>query len=302
MKKVVVIISTYNGEKTITRQLDSIFNQVDVSVEVLIRDDNSTDSTVDTIKKYIEVNPHCKIHIIEGNNVGFAKSFWLALKRSGDADYFAFSDQDDVWKSDKLIQCIKAMRSEENVPQLSYCKMQRSDIHLNRLSDQIKIVKPDDLTKKIALTTTYNYGAATVINRCAKELVCRTWPKADNVPHDLWIGCLCYWFGYIHFVDKELYYWIRYENSVTGEGTKKSGIMYRLRETLRKKSYPNFSYTILSNYHDLLSKDDYIYLQRIANYKHNLLDKIYLLCDFGFKRLNPLGTISLKIGILFNWF
>ena len=302
MKKVIVIISTFNGEKTIIRQLDSIFNQVGVSVEVLVRDDNSSDRTVETIKQYIEKNPQYTIHLIVGQNVGFAKSFWLALKQSSNADYFAFSDQDDVWKPDKLIRCIEVMYNEDNVPQLSYCKMQRSDIQLNRLSDQVKVVDPTQLTKKIALTTTYNYGAATVINRCAKELVCRTWPEDDNVPHDLWIGCLCYWFGHIHYIDKELYYWIRYDNSLTGEGTKKSGITYRLRETLRKKSYPNFAHAILVKYPDLLSKEDYIYLQRIDNYKHNLLDKLYLLCDLNFKRINMLGTISLKMGILFNWF
>ena len=102
MKTVIVVISTYNGAKYIERQLNSIFNQV---------------------------------------NVGFAKSFWLGLSRCGEADYYAFADQDDVWKPNKLICCINAMQEENQIPQLAYCKMQRSDVQFNRLDEQVEILK-----------------------------------------------------------------------------------------------------------------------------------------------------------------
>lgn len=58
--------------------------------------------------------------------MGYAKSFWTALKNCGDADYYAFSDQDDVWEKDKLLKCIAPMEKDKEVgSKLSYCKMNR---------------------------------------------------------------------------------------------------------------------------------------------------------------------------------
>lgn len=234
MKTVIVVISTYNGAKYIERQLNSIFNQVNVDVRVLVRDDCSKDDTVEVIQKYAQKHPKNKIEIVNGKNVGFAKSFWLGLSRCGEADYYAFADQDDVWKPNKLICCINAMQEENQIPQLAYCKMQRSDVQLNRLDEQVEILKPEQLTKKLTLIKTYNYGAATVINKSAKKLVCRLWPEVDDLPHDMWIGTLCYWFGKVYYVDEELYYWIRYDTSVTGEGTKGTAVKYRLKKQYKE--------------------------------------------------------------------
>lgn len=302
MKTVIVVISTYNGAKNIERQLDSIFEQNGVDVRVVVRDDCSKDNTVEIIQKYVKNHPQNRIEIIKGKNVGFAKSFWLGLSMCGDAEYYAFADQDDVWKPNKLICCINAMQKEEQVPQLTYCKMQRSDIKLNCLNEQIKVLKPEQLTKKLTLIKTYNYGAATVINKRAKELVCRTWPKVDDLPHDMWVGTLCYWFGKVYYVDEELYYWIRYDTSVTGEGTKKTAIRYRMKKTLQKKSYPNISRALLENYDDLLEKEDRTFLKRVSNYKVDWKNKILLLFDPTFKRLTLSGTLALKLGILLNWY
>ena len=302
MKRVIVIMSTYNGEKHIERQLDSIFAQVGVSVEVLVRDDKSKDNTVQVIEKYKRLNPQNAITIIKGENLGFAKSFWTALSLSQDADYYAFSDQDDVWKKDKLIKCIGIMNGNSNYPQLSYCKMQRSDVNLNKLDEQVDILKPEQLSKKITLIKTYNYGAATVINKAAKNLVCRVWPNIEDLPHDMWIGLLCFWFGKVYFVDEPLYYWIRYDTSVTGEGTKRTGIKYRLQQSLKKKSYPNVSEELLMYYNDLLEQEDVDFLNKIKNYKNNFGDKISLLLDKNFRRTTFWGTASLKLGFFLNWF
>lgn len=302
MKTVIVVISTYNGAKHIERQLDSIFEQTGVDIRVLVRDDCSKDNTIDVIQNYALRNPNNKIEVIKGENVGFAKSFWLGLSLCGDADYYAFADQDDVWKPNKLIRCINAMQEATRIPQLAYCKMQRSDIQLNRLEEQVEVLKPEQLTKKLTLIKTYNYGAATVINKSAKDLVCRMWPEVDDLPHDMWVGTLCYWFGKVYYIDEELYYWIRYDTSVTGEGTKGTAIQYRLKKTLQKKSYPNISTAILENYDDLLQSEDHAFLKKICDYKVVWKDKLSLLIDPAFKRLTLSGTLALKLGILLNWY
>lgn len=301
-RDVLVVISTYNGEKHIERQLDSIFDQEQVNVRVLIRDDHSTDNTVAVIKKYQDTHKSCSIDLIEGENLGYAKSFWTALKNCANTDYYAFSDQDDVWKKNKLIRCIESMQYDSNIPQLSYCNMQRSDIFLRKLDEQVDVLPTKKLSKKLTLIKTYNYGAATVINHKARELVCRCWPEVEDLPHDMWVGTLCYWFGKVNYVNEELYYWIRYESSVTGEGTKNTGIKYRVKKTLQKKSYPNICNALLDSYSDLLEAKDKEFLETVKNYKINVKDKMKLLLDPTFKRLSVSGTAALKMGILFGWY
>lgn len=301
MKSVIVIMSTYNGSKNVCRQLDSIFCQKDVEVSVVIRDDNSDDNTVDVLKSYAKITGK-EITVMTGKNEGYARSFWDALCMAGEADYYAFSDQDDVWKDDKLIKTITPIEESAYVgSKLAYCRMQRSDEKLNRLDEQVRVLRPAQLSKKICLTQTYNYGAATVFNREARELICRCWPDRVDVPHDLWAGLLCYWFGKVFYVDEELYYWIRYESSVTGEGTKLSGVKYRLGQSLKGKSYPNTSRFLLEEYSELISEDEKAFLLMLSDYKKILKYRIKLVFDKEFKRDSVKGTIVLKIGVILGW-
>lgn len=105
MKQVVVLMSTYNGEKYICEQLESLLNQIDVDLQIVIRDDGSSDNTTDLIRNYTSD----VIQLTVGNNLGFAQSFWALLKSAPKAEYFAFCDQDDLWFKDKLISAIRSI-------------------------------------------------------------------------------------------------------------------------------------------------------------------------------------------------
>ena len=83
MKKVVVLLSSYNGEKYIRRQMDSILNQSYESIELIIRDDGSTDDTVSIIKEY--QSTYEGIRLVEGKNIGFLQSFMELLSYETDA-------------------------------------------------------------------------------------------------------------------------------------------------------------------------------------------------------------------------
>ena len=113
MINVCVLMSTYNGSKYIKRQLETLFNQKNVQVSILIRDDGSADDTLQIIK---EINSS-KIELIEGNNLGFAESFWSLIKIENDYDYYAYCDQDDIWHEDKLYSAVKKIENY-NMPAL----------------------------------------------------------------------------------------------------------------------------------------------------------------------------------------
>ena len=81
MKKIVVLLSTYNGERFLCAQLDSLLVQEGVELKVLVRDDGSSDSTWDLLIAYKERYPMV-FDALEGENVGFAMSFTRLLQRA----------------------------------------------------------------------------------------------------------------------------------------------------------------------------------------------------------------------------
>ena len=140
MKKCLVLMSTFNGEKHIKEQIDSIFNQKgDIVIKLLIRDDGSTDKTNQLIREYI-LNGF-QIELIEGNNIGFVASFMslvdLAFQNKSNYDFFLLSDQDDVWMNDKVIAGIKAI---ENINS-NYCLYCSSSLPVNEDLTLIKYKK-----------------------------------------------------------------------------------------------------------------------------------------------------------------
>lgn len=111
MKTVNVLMSTYNGERFLREQIDSILAQQNVKVHLIIRDDGSTDSTCKILREY-EKNENVQI-IYGKTNLGPANAFMTLLYNADLADYYAFADQDDIWLGDKLISTIHKMEREK---------------------------------------------------------------------------------------------------------------------------------------------------------------------------------------------
>lgn len=108
--EVLVMMSTYNGARYLKEQLDSIENQRGVHVKLFARDDGSADSTLEHLEDYCALHGNLEAEVIAGKNVGIKRSFEHLLFRAGKSDYFAFSDQDDVWLPDKLNNAIRVLR------------------------------------------------------------------------------------------------------------------------------------------------------------------------------------------------
>jgi len=104
-------MTTYNPRKYVVDQVNSILNQKDVEVKIIIRDDASTN------KEWIDKLPKCdNIIIIHGDkNIGVAHNIMAlieyAYNNETDYEYFAYSDQDDIWKDDKIVTGIRALSS-----------------------------------------------------------------------------------------------------------------------------------------------------------------------------------------------
>ena len=105
-----VVMATYNGEKYLKEQLDSIFCQTKPVDEVIICDDGSKDGTIEIIEKYItEKNLNLSWKLIKNKkNLGYADNFHQGLALAT-GEYIFFADQDDVWCEDKVEEMTKVM-------------------------------------------------------------------------------------------------------------------------------------------------------------------------------------------------
>lgn len=186
MEKVLILLSTFNGHDYLAQQLDSIFTQNDVIPYILVRDDGSSDDTLEILSNYQMKYPD-RISIVKGDNVGWKKSFftllYLAYLNYHDFSLFAFSDQDDIWLPDKLKSAIGLLGDDNITPalycsSLSFYKDGESRGIINK-----KIVTPNPYN---ALIRNYATGCTVVFNRQLLDIVAPVTPDID-VPHDYWV-------------------------------------------------------------------------------------------------------------------
>lgn len=111
-----VLLSTYNGAKYLVEQVKSIDLQDDVRIVMFCRDDGSSDDTPRLLEELSnDTNGAIRDwHLELGSNIGFNASFESLLKQASGCDFYAFSDQDDVWKSDKLSTAIRCIKDADN--------------------------------------------------------------------------------------------------------------------------------------------------------------------------------------------
>lgn len=112
MRKITILMSTYNGGKYIGEQLDSIYHQEkleEYNIGLIVRDDGSSDNTIELIESW---KGKLDIELIAGENIGARNSFFYLLKNAPRSDYYAFCDQDDVWYKDKLYRAISNLNDK----------------------------------------------------------------------------------------------------------------------------------------------------------------------------------------------
>lgn len=284
--KVQIFMSTYNGEKYLKEQLDSLLNQKGVNVNILVRDDGSKDNTIKILQKYKEAG---KINYYCGKNMGYARSFLHLLSNNVKADYYAFCDQDDVWLSDKLINAIKQIKTND-VPFMYASSLKRVDENLNFLSMQS--FKNLRLTLGAEFTRHRLAGCSFVFNDKLYSIVKNAfYIKNLNCSHDKLITILCLASGGKIFFDNNSYILFRRYNtntSMDGKGLVKKIFKEYNHFASYKHNESNLAQCILKNYKDKIDNKSYDLLFKIANYRNNLRDYISLIvskdinCGFWF--------------------
>ncbi len=300
MKKVQVLLSTYNGRDLIRRQVESILNQKDVEVNILIRDDGSKQDTRTALLK-IQEDYFDRVRVVFCENIGWKRSFIELLFMAEEYDYYCFSDQDDVWLPEKLIKCIEKIESDSDYhgAKLVHCNSVCTDRNLAvRKEQQYRYPMPG--SHKMAIAQEYFQGCGMVWNTEAMRLV-KMYKPSEEIAHDYWVGVLCYFFGKIYYIEEPLFYHIRYENNASSDGKLLSGRYKRVKTFFKQKSvYTNPGKDFLTGYSEKLSRQDFVFLKKCADYKKNFKSKLSLIFDLKFKREHFMSTLFFKISILFN--
>jgi glycosyltransferase involved in cell wall biosynthesis len=230
--RVAVLLSTYNGEPFLRAQLDSLAAQGGVSVEVFARDDGSSDNTVEVLRSYAHLWP--SLAFCERNkNLGPAASF-LEIMRTvpGDFDYYAFSDQDDVWLTDKLERASRKLIDVAGERPGLYCSSSICvDRDLRPLGETL--LRGSGRFEEIIFANITG-GNTMVMNASAANLIRSQTPGSGIIMHDWWCILVISALGIVICDEKPTIFYRQHQNNVFGSSPNRlSGLMLQLRQFLR---------------------------------------------------------------------
>ena len=222
--KLAVVLSTYNGEKYLREQIDSILAQsVSMPLELVIRDDGSSDGTKDILDSYAEDNKNIKV--VYGSHIGLTASYFVLLKNvfeDPDVAYVSLSDQDDVWLPGKIETALSVIKTAEAIktqPILYGCSSYLTDENLNKTG---KITQRDLKGVGYFNTMIQNIllGHNQVMNRALLEIICKENPDLDYIyAHDYWITKLASIYGVILFDNQPHTLYRQHSRNELGFGT-----------------------------------------------------------------------------------
>lgn len=231
--KVDVLLATYNGEKYIKEQIESILNQTYKNIQLIISDDCSTDGTREILRQY-EQNERIKIFYQE-KNLGYIKNFEFLLKNV-ESNLYMLSDQDDVWKQEKIEKSVEKLEKEDL--DLVFGDLEVVDVNLNTIYESFdKYMKLDrKISKYIGsykLQYLYNcMTGCTILSK--KELLDKILPLPANskyMVHDYWIGLMVSLNGKIGYMKETLIKYRQHGNNQIGTG--KETYKYKKLENVR---------------------------------------------------------------------
>lgn len=206
-----VCMATYNGEKYIKEQIDSILVQLEPDDELIISDDGSTDQTIDIIKNIND----SRIKLFYFNSHCYTKNFENALKHAS-GDYIFLSDQDDIWLPNKVEVCMKYLHKYDFV----VCDAIVVNSHLNPIyrSRNRKFKIKNGFIKN--LIKTHYIGCVMAFNKKVLN-VCLPFPENYNLCyHDAWIALMSEYYFKTVVINESLMLYRRHENNVSNGSEK----------------------------------------------------------------------------------
>lgn len=206
--KVAILLATYNGEKYIEKQLNSLVRQSYINFTCFIHDDGSCDNTRNIIDYFIKKDN--RFVYVDGPSQHGAKCNFMYLLSNVESEYYLFCDQDDYWhpeKVDRLLSCIKEIEEDGTKPSLCFC-------NLNVVDDAGKIISKDFMKYSGFYISRIDYknilfknvapGCVMILNKQLRNEVVRVRNCSNIEMHDWWCIAVASIKGKCFFLNESL--------------------------------------------------------------------------------------------------
>lgn len=217
--KVNILMSTYNGQQFLAEQIRSIQDQSYTDWTLFIRDDGSSDNTKEILKDFERQDS--RIHLIDSDksdNLGVIKSFHKLVNHDR-ADYYFFSDQDDVWLPNKLELSLKeAQNYLADLPLMVYMDLKVVNQDLKIMTESMVKSQSHHANTELVQELTENTvtGGVAMINHALAEM----WQETDDIlMHDWYLALLASAFGNLVFIDQPGELYRQHSDNVLGART-----------------------------------------------------------------------------------
>ncbi len=280
-----VALATYNGEKFIEQQLDSIFQQTYTNIELIVVDDASSDSTLNILHAYRLKHSNMKVFSNE-TNLGFIKNFEKACSLAN-GDLISPCDQDDVWHTDKIKLMVEAI---EDYP-LIYCDSYicNEDLQQTRkkISDIVNCKTWNNCLQYAVFARIYGHTLL-----FTRKLLQNIIPFTEVIPHDWWIAYNALLNGSIKFLNEPLVYYRQHKENafgIVGQKARKTALSKHEKKLLeedksreriklfyklcpdRLTEEKNVLKQLMDSYEDFSISNNLKRMQLFFKYKHLLL-------------------------------
>lgn len=299
---VAILLCTYQGQDYLAGQLASYEGQTHRHWVLHASDDGSTDDTLSILETWSGRRPDGQVFLWQGPHKGYAANFMsLVAKPDIRADYFTYSDQDDIWEPDKLEQALEWLTTvPPDMPALYCSRSTLVDARNRFIGSSAHMQRPASFAN--ALVQNIAGGNTMVFNQAARGLLASTQHFAPDIPHDWWTYLVVTACGGRIFVDDATT--IRYRQhagnmigyvNVTGTAILKR--ISRMRSG-HVREWNDRSIVALAQFNDHLTADNATVLKFFLQARQaGVISRLVALKRSGVYRQTLLGDIGLWMAV-----
>ena len=300
--KLAILMATYNGEKYLQAQLDSILQQqVNIPFDLIVRDDCSTDSTRQILEQYQEKG---LLTYYTGENLGAARSFIHLLRNHPGYDFYAFADQDDVWNPGKVQKGLDAVFQEEG-PTLYCSNAALVDDQLASLGRNTHRALPTYNLVSMLCLASCAQGCTSVFNAALAQTIQQHDVPEVFIMHDSLVTCLCALLGgkVIYDHTPTMQYRMHGKNvfgMVTAKQSLTKVLKSRFKEITTKPKVSMYAQakSLLATYGDVIPAESQKVCRTVIRSEKNLGARLKLVFDKKLRHDTLNKTVTKKLQIL----
>lgn len=300
---VAILMGTFRGQQYLAEQLNSFAAQTHANWEVWASDDGSTDHTLEILEGFKARCPPGRLSILSGPGKGFVSNFLsLTCNTRIQADYYAYSDQDDVWDADKLERALRWLQGvPASVPAL-YCGRTRlvdsknQEIGFSALFSNPRFAN--------ALVQSVAGGNTMVFNNAARALLLKAGPRLPVVYHDWWAymavtGCG----GTVFFDATPVLRYRQHDANLVGMNSSWRARLQRMRKLWQgqHRKWNEDNIAALRTLESQLTPESKEILNHFAKAREaGLISRLVHLGRSGVSRQTWLGNVALFVAAIFR--